>query len=73
MQQTALTAVFLPLALAVIMLGLGLSLTPADFRRVVQYPRAVAVGLLCQTPPRASTRSGSAPAPRGSLPRSPWG
>lgn len=49
MQQSVLSAVFLPLALAVIMLGLGLSLTPADFRRVVQYPRAVAVGLVCQT------------------------
>ena len=43
-----LTAVFLPLALAVIMLGLGLSLTVADFRRVVVFPRAVLVGLLCQ-------------------------
>jgi BASS family bile acid:Na+ symporter len=49
MQQSVLSAVFLPLALAVIMLGLGLSLTPADFRRVVQYPRAVTVGLVCQT------------------------
>lgn len=49
MQTSLLSAVFLPLALAVIMLGLGLSLTPADFRRVVQYPRAVAVGLICQT------------------------
>lgn len=48
MQQTFLTAVFMPLALGVIMLGLGLSLTPADFGRVVKYPRAVFVGLFCQ-------------------------
>lgn len=48
MQQSFLTAVFMPLALGVIMLGLGLSLTPADFERVVKYPRAVFVGLLCQ-------------------------
>jgi len=41
--------ILLPVALGVIMLGLGLSLTLADFRRVVVYPRAVIVGLLCQT------------------------
>jgi BASS family bile acid:Na+ symporter len=48
MQSNVLTAVFLPIALAVIMLGLGLSLTLADFRRVIVYPKAVFVGLLCQ-------------------------
>lgn len=42
------TTVLLPIALAVIMLGLGLSLTVADFRRVVRYPRAAAVALSCQ-------------------------
>jgi BASS family bile acid:Na+ symporter len=31
------------------MFGLGLALTPADFARVAQYPRAVIVGLLVQT------------------------
>ena len=31
------------------MFGLGLALTPADFARVVQFPRAVVVGLLVQT------------------------
>lgn len=41
-------SVLLPVALGVIMLGLGLSLTPADFRRVLSQPRAVLVGLLCQ-------------------------
>jgi bile acid:Na+ symporter, BASS family len=48
MQSSVLTAVFLPLALGVIMLGLGLSLTFADFKRVLIYPRAVIVGLVCQ-------------------------
>lgn len=48
MEQDAVTTVFLPLALGVIMLGLGLSLTIADFKRVIVYPRAVAIGLGCQ-------------------------
>jgi bile acid:Na+ symporter, BASS family len=48
MQSNFLTVVFLPLALAIVMLGLGLSLTIADFKRVVVYPRAVIVGLACQ-------------------------
>lgn len=49
MQSNVITAVFLPVALGVIMLGLGLSLTLADFRRVLVHPRAVIVGLVCQT------------------------
>ena len=48
MEQNVITAVFLPIALGVIMLGLGLSLTVADFKRVIVYPRAVAIGLACQ-------------------------
>lgn len=48
MESNLLTAVFMPLALAVIMLGLGLSLTLDDFRRILVYPRAVLVGLACQ-------------------------
>ena len=48
MQQSVLTAVFMPLALAVLMLGLGLSLTRDDFKRILVYPRAVFVGLACQ-------------------------
>ncbi|NBE53443.1 bile acid:sodium symporter family protein [Streptomyces sp. YC537] len=31
-----------------IMLGLGLSLTPADFRRAAQHPRTLSAALLCQ-------------------------
>lgn len=38
----------LPLALGVIMLGLGLSLTIDDFKRVVQYPKAILIGLISQ-------------------------
>ncbi|XXY46354.1 bile acid:sodium symporter family protein [Sorangium sp. So ce269] len=48
MGSNLLTAVLLPLVLAGLMLGLGLSLTFDDFRRVLAYPRAVGVGLLCQ-------------------------
>jgi bile acid:Na+ symporter, BASS family len=48
MQQSVLTAVFLPVALGVVMLGLGLSLTVADFKRVVQVPKAVLIGLTAQ-------------------------
>lgn len=48
MNSSTATTVFLPIALAVVMLGLGLSLTVADFARVVRYPRAAAVALGCQ-------------------------
>jgi len=40
------TAVALPIALAVIMISLGLELTRADFRRIFVYPKGVAIGLL---------------------------
>jgi bile acid:Na+ symporter, BASS family len=39
------TQVLLPCCLAVIMGVLGLSLTPADFRRVLVVPRGIAIGL----------------------------
>ncbi len=48
MQESIISTVLLPLALGVIMLGLGLSLTIADFVRVVKYPKAVFIGLVCQ-------------------------
>ncbi|WP_280389916.1 bile acid:sodium symporter family protein [Nocardia wallacei] len=44
----SLFAVFLPLALALVMFGLGLTLTAADFARVLRYPKAAAVALVCQ-------------------------
>jgi BASS family bile acid:Na+ symporter len=46
--DSALTTVGLPLALAIIMFGLGLDLTIGDFRRVGRAPKAVAVALACQ-------------------------
>src|SRR5690554_7893144 len=46
MEANIITQVFLPLALFVIMLGMGLSLVPNDFKRVVLFPKAVAVGTI---------------------------
>ena len=45
---SVLTTIGLPVALGIIMLGLGLSLTLSDFGRVLKQPRAVLVALLCQ-------------------------
>jgi bile acid:Na+ symporter, BASS family len=44
-EDSVFATVALPIALAVIMTVLGLSLTPADFRRVIVFPRGVAIGL----------------------------
>lgn len=49
MESSLLSNLLLPLALGVIMFGLGLGLTPDDFRRVARYPRAVLTGLVLQT------------------------
>lgn len=49
MDYTFVSTALLPLAIGVIMFGLGLALTLGDFARVVQYPRAVVVGLVVQT------------------------
>ncbi|MGU3454714.1 bile acid:sodium symporter family protein [Brevundimonas sp. M1A4_2e] len=43
-----LTLIGLPIALGIIMFGLGLSLTPSDFVRVCRQPKAAAVALACQ-------------------------
>ena len=48
MQQSAATTLFLPIALGIIMLGLGLSLTMDDFKRVAKYPKAITIALVCQ-------------------------
>lgn len=48
MADNALLILFLPLALAVVMAGLGLHLTPADFRRILAMPRAVGLALVIQ-------------------------
>jgi BASS family bile acid:Na+ symporter len=46
--DSALTSVGLPLALALVMFGLGLSLTIGDFTRIARAPKAVAIALVCQ-------------------------
>lgn len=46
--DSALTTVGLPIALGIIMFGLGLSLTVADFRRVAQHPKVMVIALGCQ-------------------------
>ncbi|MEI2714707.1 MAG: bile acid:sodium symporter family protein [Nocardioides sp.] len=46
--DSALTSVGLPLALGLVMFGLGLSLTVADFTRIARAPKAVAIALVCQ-------------------------
>ncbi|MBK6266782.1 bile acid:sodium symporter family protein [Marivirga sp. S37H4] len=48
MEQSTLTAIFLPLALGIIMLGMGMTLNVSDFRRVVLYPKAAIIGLSSQ-------------------------
>jgi bile acid:Na+ symporter, BASS family len=48
METNYLTDIMLPVSLAVIMLGMGLSLVPADFKRVLLYPKAASVGILNQ-------------------------
>lgn len=46
--DTVITNVFLPVALAIVMFGLGLSLMVADFARVSRKPRAILITLFCQ-------------------------
>lgn len=48
MEANFLTAVFLPLALFIIMLGMGLGLTLDDFKRILIEPKAVVIGLIAQ-------------------------
>lgn len=45
---SALTTIGLPVALGIIMFGLGLSLTVGDFARVGKHPKAVFIALVCQ-------------------------
>lgn len=48
MQQSAATTLFLPIALGIIMLGLGLSLVLDDFKRITKYPKAITIALVSQ-------------------------
>ncbi len=45
---SAIFSTLLPIALALVMFGLGLALTIADFTRVLKYPKAAVVALVCQ-------------------------
>ncbi len=48
MEESFLTAVGLPVALGIIMLGMGLTLVIDDFKRIVLYPGPVLLGLTNQ-------------------------
>ena len=45
---TIITQIFLPISLAIIMFGMGLTLVVGDFGRLFTYPKAVIVGLCNQ-------------------------
>lgn len=46
--QQLVTQTFLPLVLALVMLGIGLGLAPRDFKQVIQSPKASLLGLSLQ-------------------------
>jgi len=46
--QSLFSESFLPVTLAIITLGMGLSLTDKDFRNIFLQPKAVIIGLCCQ-------------------------
>lgn len=48
MESNVLTEIFLPLALFIIMLGMGLGLTVDDFKRVLVEPKGAILGLMAQ-------------------------
>jgi BASS family bile acid:Na+ symporter len=48
METNIISDIFLPLALFVIMLGMGINLVPNDFKRVVAFPKAAIIGLVNQ-------------------------
>lgn len=48
MDSGIISSVLLPLALAIIMFGLGLALRTSDFRRILHHPKAMMVGSFTQ-------------------------
>ncbi len=48
MQESIISTVILPLAIAIIMVTLGMTLTIADFRRILKQPKPIFIGLFCQ-------------------------
>jgi bile acid:Na+ symporter, BASS family len=47
-ETTFFSSYFLPATLALIILGMGMSLTAQDFRNIIQSPFSVIAGLVCQ-------------------------
>lgn len=43
-----ISKIFLPLSLAIIMLGMGMTLVPIDFKRIFKFPKAILIGLTNQ-------------------------
>jgi BASS family bile acid:Na+ symporter len=48
MEESILTKVFLPLALAFIMAGMGISLQINDFKKIIYFPKAFFIGIVSQ-------------------------
>lgn len=48
MEQSPMIAIGLPIALFIIMIGMGLTLTPADFQREARAPRGMILGTVLQ-------------------------
>ncbi|MFC1914597.1 bile acid:sodium symporter family protein [Chloroflexota bacterium] len=48
MESNVFITIFFPIALAIVMFGVGLSLVVDDFKRIVIYPKAVSLGLVGQ-------------------------
>lgn len=48
MQESVISSVILPLAIFIIMITLGMTLTVGDFRRIFTQPKPVFIGLFCQ-------------------------
>ena len=46
--QLLFSEYFLPVTLAIITMGMGLSLTDKDFKNIFLQPKAVTIGLCCQ-------------------------
>ncbi len=48
MESNVFITIFFPIALAIVMFGVGLSLVVDDFKRILVYPKAVTLGLVGQ-------------------------
>ena len=46
--ENIFSSILLPITIAVITLGMGLSINASDFRNVFTHPRAITIGICCQ-------------------------